>query len=113
MLVGYEETLPGAADRIFKMAETQQAHRISIENMVVSGNIISERIGTIAGGLVALVAIIGAMVLIAIGKSPEGLALVVLEAGGTAAVFLKTKSEGGKELQAKRKQADSGGVQGP
>lgn len=57
------------------------------------------------GGMVALVAIIGAMVLIAIGKSVEGLALVILEAAGVAAVFLKTRAEGGKELQAKRRQA--------
>lgn len=55
--------------------------------------------------MVALVAIIGAMVLIAIGKSVEGLALVILEAAGVAAVFLKTRAEGGKELQAKRRQA--------
>lgn len=92
MLAGYEEALPGAADRILKMAEAQQAHRLSIEDKVIDGNIVSEWIGTVAGGMVALVAIIGAMVLIAIGKSVEGLALVILEAAGVAAVFLKMTS---------------------
>ena len=67
MLAGYEEALPGAADRILKMAEAQQAHRLSIEDKVIDGNIVSERIGTVVGGMVALVAIISAMVLIAIG----------------------------------------------
>ena len=77
MHAGYEEALPGAADRILRMAEAQQAHSLSIEDKVMDGNIVSERIGTVVGGMVALVAIIGAMVLIAIGKSVEGLALVI------------------------------------
>ena len=50
MRAGYEEALPGAADRILKTAEAQQAHRLSIEDKVIDGNIVSERIGTVVGG---------------------------------------------------------------
>jgi uncharacterized membrane protein len=34
-LQGYEEIVPGAADRIIRMAEKQSAHRIEIESKVI------------------------------------------------------------------------------
>lgn len=35
MLREYEEILPGASDRMFKLAENQQSHRISLEAMAI------------------------------------------------------------------------------
>lgn len=36
VLKGYEDILPGSADRILKMAENQQQHRIDIEKKAIS-----------------------------------------------------------------------------
>lgn len=36
VLKGYEDILPGSADRILKMAENQQQHRIEIEKKAIS-----------------------------------------------------------------------------
>lgn len=37
-LDGYEKAMPGAGERIFKMAETQALHRQQIENKLVNGD---------------------------------------------------------------------------
>lgn len=68
MLAGYEAAVQGSDNRILAMAESQHAHRRSIEAKVVDANIEMERRGLMFGGLIALVAIIGSIVLIAIGK---------------------------------------------
>jgi len=68
MLAGYEAAVQGSGNRILAMAESQQAHRHTIEAKVVDANIEMERRGLMFGGLIALVAIIGSIVLIAIGK---------------------------------------------
>lgn len=107
MLAGYEEALPGAADRILTMAEKQQSHRFLMESEVVRGNVIAERIGTIAGAFLALVTIVGAMILVGAGKSVEGLALIVTEAAALVLAVRKTKVAGAEELQKKSSQSDS------
>lgn len=45
VLEGYEKTLPGAADRIITMAETQLAHRHDMECTVIKSNVKNERTG--------------------------------------------------------------------
>ncbi len=45
MLRRYEEILPGAAERILRMAEDQAAHRRRIEAVVIPGNAANERRG--------------------------------------------------------------------
>lgn len=66
MLVRYNDALPDGADRIVKMAEDQSAHRRTMESR-----------GQIFGFTLALVAIVGGIVLIADGKSAEGLVPLV------------------------------------
>lgn len=41
--------LPGAADRIINMAESQAAHRQRLEAKVIPGNVWNERLGTLSG----------------------------------------------------------------
>ncbi|MDE2989547.1 MAG: DUF2335 domain-containing protein [Chloroflexota bacterium] len=50
----YEKTLPGAADRILSMAETQQAHRLRLEEQMVAVDARQSMGGLIAGFVVAL-----------------------------------------------------------
>jgi len=45
ILSGYEKVLPGSADRILKMAEKQQDHRISNENKLVDAENQSRLLG--------------------------------------------------------------------
>lgn len=64
MLAHYEKILPGAAERIMKMAEEESRHRrdmdlqaVSLETVGMKSVAFSERLGSIFGLIIALVAI--------------------------------------------------------
>ncbi len=67
LLAGYEEVAPGSADRIIKMAENEQSHRMNMENKCINAEIGSEKRGQWMGlgvaiavlGIIALFAILG------------------------------------------------------
>ena len=56
-LAKYEALLPGAADRIFVMAEKQLSHRHDLERTVVHGNVAAQKLGQVFGLVVALFAL--------------------------------------------------------
>ena len=72
MLKGYEEALPGGADRIFKMAESQNSHRQEQESRMLTAAIQRSKSGMFLGFSLVLVlalAFLGAAVwLIIIGE---------------------------------------------
>ncbi|MBU0668042.1 DUF2335 domain-containing protein [Patescibacteria group bacterium] len=53
-LAQYEEILPGAAERILKMAEDQSSHRRSLESKVISSGVADSRKGLWFGFLIGL-----------------------------------------------------------
>lgn len=53
----YEQVLPGAADRILKMAEKQVAHRTDLEKIIVNKNFRQGFVGQIFGAVLALICI--------------------------------------------------------
>ncbi len=55
----YEKALPGLADRVMKMSETQTAHRIDLESRVVK----TDNIRSILGLLFAFLIVIAGMVI--------------------------------------------------
>lgn len=55
----YEQTLPGAAERIMKMAENQQEHRIRFENCALK----TSNIARILGLCFALILFLGCLIL--------------------------------------------------
>lgn len=62
MLKGYESVLPGASERILKMAEKQQDHRMYIEKTIVERQIRQSGNGQIWGGILS--ALFGAIAFI-------------------------------------------------
>lgn len=50
ILKGYEKILPGAAERVFAMAESQQKHRMAMEETIVKNQISQSKKGQIWGG---------------------------------------------------------------
>lgn len=72
ILAGYEQFFPGAADRIFKMTETQQSHRMKLETMVVKGNVSRSNLGLVLGFSVAILFAIGGFYLLSIDKEISG-----------------------------------------
>lgn len=77
----YEQILPGAADRILKMAERQSVHRQGIERFVVVGDLIKETMGTVLAYIAFGGSMVGAVILLLNGQSVEGLTAFVVALG--------------------------------
>lgn len=63
LLRGYEEILPGTADRIIAMAEKQADHRRNLEKSVVESGARDSRLGIICGTIVCVVVCITGLLL--------------------------------------------------
>lgn len=56
-LAEYEQIQPGAADRILKMAEKQQDHRMSLEKQAVLGQLQQSKRGQLFGFIIVFVCV--------------------------------------------------------
>lgn len=84
----YDQILPGAADRILKMAEQQTQHRQSLESAVIKGNLCHQRWGLIAGAVITIVAITAGTILALNDKDTAGLITILSMIGIDAGVFV-------------------------
>ncbi len=55
ILAQYEKVVPGAAERIIKMAENQSAHRRDLESIVIRNDVTNSRLGMIFGFVLGLI----------------------------------------------------------
>ena len=90
-LKNYEQIVPGAAERILKMAENESTHRHKIELNLVTANInlankkASERlIGQVFAFVIAMTCIIAGIWFIALGKSTAG---TIFSGGGLVSIL--------------------------
>lgn len=56
-LIKYNSVIPNGADRIMKMAERQQEHRMDIESKVIAGQVKQSKLGQIFGLIIGIVGI--------------------------------------------------------
>lgn len=99
ILDGYEKVLSGSADRILKMAEKQQDHRISIENKLVNAENQSRLLGLVAGFLIATVGLGGAVYLGYNGKTWESGIMSGGTLVGLVTVFVKGSGNNNQEKE--------------
>lgn len=78
-LIQYNSVIPDGADRIMKMAENQQSHRINIENKVITSQQSQSKLGQVFGLIIGVVGIGCGTFLAAIGATTVG----GIIAGGT------------------------------
>jgi hypothetical protein len=76
LLAGYNAALPDGADRIVRLAEEQAAHRRRLEAR-----------GQVLLFSFAVLALVGGIVLIALGKSAEGLIPLISAIAGLGGLF--------------------------
>ena len=88
ILEGYESVVPGAADRILRMAEAQSESRLQIERTIVTGDSRRAYLGIVAGFVLSMVVIGGGIYLIATGHDWAGACLIGLNLVGLAGVFV-------------------------
>ena len=98
----YENTLPGAAERLLKMAEEQHKHRISREQsaLEIAGKSLETArkagirdswqryLGMILGFILVLAGLAGGIFLASIGRDGAGLTFGLASLAGLAGVFV-------------------------
>jgi uncharacterized membrane protein len=97
----YNQILPGAAERIVVMAESQHSHRLELEKHVITSNVAAQKLGTILGFVVAMTVVVGGIWLVHEGKSVAGLTAVITALASLVGVFLYSKREQQRELARK------------
>jgi len=99
---GYEKVLPGAADRILQMAESQSEHRQHLERMVVYTGVENSKRGQWFGFIIAVIAIIGGFFLIYCDKDALGITSILGAIGSLVVVFALGNSSEKKERKEKK-----------
>jgi uncharacterized membrane protein len=107
ILQKYNEVLPGSAERILRMAESQHHHRQQLEKKVVESNTFSQVAGMVLGFVIAMTAIGGGIWLTSMGKSGAGLTSIIAALAALVGVFIYGKMQQGKELAEKRAALDT------
>jgi uncharacterized membrane protein len=101
LLKQYNDCVPDGAERIIKMAENQSDHRRSLERMVVESNCRGDRIGQICGVSLAGLALVGAIVLMALGQSGPGITVMLTDAVGLGGAFIYSRKVQAEERSGK------------
>ena len=101
VLAGYESVSPGLADRIVKMAEKQQDHRMELEARVVHSNTQRSSQGLVTGGIVSGLTIAAACYFAYLGQAGWGAGLCGATLVSLVTVFVTGKSSQKKELAEK------------
>lgn len=102
ILEKYDRVLPGAAERIFVMAEQQAQHRRQLEAVVIRSDTINAKLGLWLGFLIGLAGI-GSGVLIAVYSSiPAGSLLSFTALAMLAGTFVYGSRLRSKERQDRR-----------
>lgn len=99
IIAQYMDVLPDAPERIFKMAEKQQDHRMGLENMVIGGDVKRADLGLRLGFVIFAIVVVGAVILLALGKDIAG--YITLGTGLSASIlnFIWVGSERRKERE--------------
>lgn len=101
MLAQYDEVVPGAADRIITMAESQSKHRQKMESSVIAAGIRDSLLGLISAFLIGITTVVGGTICVLKGVSTGG---TILSGSGLAAligVFIYGSRQRRKERQEK------------
>ena len=77
----YERVLPGAADRILKMAENQATHRQGMERRAISSDIVKSMMGTVLAYITFGGSMYGAVYLLLHDKPIQSLAALIVALG--------------------------------
>ncbi len=88
ILAGYDEIVPGTAEKIIARFIEQGTHRMELEKVVVHGNNTRANWGLAAGFVLALTTIIGAVYAMSLGFDIAGAAVVIASLASLVGTFL-------------------------
>lgn len=88
MLQSYENTLPGAADRLLRYTEKNQEHRHEVEKQYLKAEHQRHLLGQVMAFVVVMVVLAIGAYLVANDKKTEGFVLILVEVVGLAGLFM-------------------------
>jgi len=97
----YDQIVPGAAERIVAMAESQANHRQKLELIAVKSGARDSFLGLVFGLIIGLSAIIGSVVTIMSGREQSGAALGITGLASLVGVFVYGSRQRRLEREAK------------
>lgn len=101
-LRGFEEVVPGSADRIITQFEEQGRHRRKQENRVISHNLLSSTLGQIFAFVLFMTIAVGGGYLIQEGKDIAGGSAIVASLVSAAYVLRSARKAKQKDLDDKK-----------
>ena len=101
VLDGYNRVLPGSAERLFNMAESQLAHRQHLEKVAVEGGDKRSWWGMWLGFVISLVVFGLGTALVITGHDAAGAAIMTIDVAALASVFVVGQRSQRKEREAK------------
>lgn len=104
----YEALLPGLADRIVRMAESNAGHRQGLERAVVDGNLRAQTRGQVFAFALSLCVLGAGVWLVAADKTTIGLWLILGDLAALAAVFITGRVLQQRERRERRLQLEEG-----
>jgi uncharacterized membrane protein len=102
MLRKFDEVVPGAAERIIKMAEEQSAHRKDLEKKVIESDISRSKWWQVLGFVIAIVGLIASAYIAIYGNAIAGSVLGVGTLASLVGVFMYGATIRSKERIGKR-----------
>ena len=103
ILKKFDEVVPGAAERIIKMAEEQSSHRKELEKRVIDSDISRSKWGQILGFTIAIVGLIVAAFVAIYGNAIAGGIIGVGTLASLVGVFMYGSTTRSKEREEKSK----------
>jgi len=85
---GYEKALPGLADRVMTMSESQSAHRITIENKVVRSDTFRSTLGLVFAFLIVVIGMVLGAFLVYKDKPISGFVAMIAPLGVVVGAFI-------------------------
>jgi uncharacterized membrane protein len=86
------------------MAEQNSAHRRTLEDKTVTGNVEAQRRGQVLAFVLALALMVFAGVLVFCGQTAEGVAIIIAEIAALAGTFVWGRNKQARERAEKRMQ---------
>ena len=109
ILIKYNDAVTNGAERIIAMAESQAAHRMKLEAMVIQGNIAAQSRGSIFGFIIGLIGVAGGIWLVSNGRDVVGLTALIGSLAALVAVFMvgRSRQESERRNRLENKQPNS------
>jgi uncharacterized membrane protein len=102
MLRKFDEVVPGAAERIIKMAEEQSAHRKDLEKKVIESDISRSKWGQVLGFIIAVAGLAFSALIAIYGSAIAGGIIGIGTLASLVGVFMYGSSSRSKERIEKR-----------